>query len=295
MRSLTLSLLFIIQFVSVNTHAQEKRFAPLGATWYYKIENIFTGTGGYAKLTVTKDTVINGRQCAIITGKQFYSNAPNKAIDIDSSLILTQDSLKVLYYTNGKFTTLYDFGAKTGDTWITEESSETNTTTVLTVDSVSISGKKQKRLIVKYSNSPKQDTIIEKVGALYNFIPIERTKQIRFSFEGLNCYSDSSLSFKNISSSCETVLKVGINENKKINNLITVFPNPFSSVISLKYQAEGISSNLKITITDLTGKIIHLQQTGLSNEINLEHLKQGTYLLRLDAPNMQYHQTLIKE
>jgi hypothetical protein len=71
-------------------------------------------------------------------------------------------------------------------------------------------------------------------------------------------------------------ITVGINEITT-NNSISVYPNPFTDVLSIK----GTSANGMISLFDITGKeIMKLQATDSETKINTEKVLSGLYLIR---------------
>ncbi|WP_161971698.1 T9SS type A sorting domain-containing protein [Flavobacterium silvisoli] len=76
----------------------------------------------------------------------------------------------------------------------------------------------------------------------------------------------------------------------KDNNELQLFPNPSKNVIHLK-----TDTNIdQITVFDSTGKAI-LIQTQNCNEINVESLSKGVYLIEVSTNNQKRHKKFIKE
>lgn len=74
------------------------------------------------------------------------------------------------------------------------------------------------------------------------------------------------------------------------DNNIKVFPNPSSSIFKIVSD-----TNIdKITIFDTLGKEI-LTQTQNNNEINIEKLSKGIYLIEITSENEKIYKKLIKE
>lgn len=82
------------------------------------------------------------------------------------------------------------------------------------------------------------------------------------------------------------------NTNFLINNdnNIKVFPNPSSTIFKIVSD-----TNIdKITIFDTLGKEI-LTQTQNNNEVNIENLSKGIYLIEITSENEKIYKKLIKE
>ena len=72
---------------------------------------------------------------------------------------------------------------------------------------------------------------------------------------------------------------------------ITVYPNPFTSFLTIKN-----ATNSKIIITDIYGKTIQ-QQTVNNNQFNIDlsACNSGIYLLRIEFDNNIYYKKIIKK
>jgi hypothetical protein len=84
---------------------------------------------------------------------------------------------------------------------------------------------------------------------------------------------------------------LGIDDQKlQVSNMLSlkVFPNPTNDQIKLKYSLKN-KSNVRITITDLSGKEIEVLQEALNQPGNYEFsynvgdLKKGAYICRIIA------------
>jgi uncharacterized protein (TIGR02145 family) len=74
---------------------------------------------------------------------------------------------------------------------------------------------------------------------------------------------------------------VNINENKKLNNLLEISPNPANSFIVVSCQLTG-NSPVNISIYDIAGKLVFTENTlpGKTG-INISDLNDGVYLLKI--------------
>lgn len=107
--------------------------------------------------------------------------------------------------------------------------------------------------------------------------------------------------FSNIShnaTNCNTATE--INDNCKLLSLNTneieekflSYPNPVSEVIKIEGKNNTVLD--KIVITDLTGKII-LEQTQNTNQINVQNLANGIYILEAISGTEKWHTKFIKK
>ena len=107
--------------------AQSGSFAPHGAEWHF---NVNTSPITYYRMAVEGDTIIQGHKCSIIT-RQFLGGNGDKQFVYEDN--------RVIYWYNQalqSFTTLYDFDAEEGDTWVCEVDSCAIEIQVLSVEEV---------------------------------------------------------------------------------------------------------------------------------------------------------------
>ena len=74
------------------------------------------------------------------------------------------------------------------------------------------------------------------------------------------------------------------------NNKLQIYPNPAKNIIHIKNNSEIE----KITIFDYLGKEI-LTQTQNINEVNVENLSKGIYLIEIHSENEKVYKKFIKE
>lgn len=74
------------------------------------------------------------------------------------------------------------------------------------------------------------------------------------------------------------------------NNKIQIYPNPTKNIIHIKNNSEIE----KITIFDYLGEKV-LTQTQNNNEINVENLSKGIYLIEIYSENEKVYKKFIKE
>ena len=86
-------------------------FAPQGAEWYYNLPSFMGSDVSYYHMEVLGDTIIQEHRCSIVS-RQFLGEADNHYV--------YEDQRKVYWYnpTLDAFTTLCDFDAEVGDSWI---------------------------------------------------------------------------------------------------------------------------------------------------------------------------------
>ena len=97
----------------MNSNGAPSPFAPQGAEWYFNVSSFMGSPISYYHMEVLGDTIIQGHDCSIIT-RQFLDGAEPQYV--------YEGNNKVYWYnqTLGRFTTLYDFDAEVGESWICE-------------------------------------------------------------------------------------------------------------------------------------------------------------------------------
>jgi hypothetical protein len=76
------------------------------------------------------------------------------------------------------------------------------------------------------------------------------------------------------------------------NNLVSVFPNPFSDIISIKTSSKDIDI-ISIKIYNMLGQLILYEM--YSDTINTSHLNEGSYVVFIDTNHGNQIQKLIKK
>ena len=164
-----LSTLILFAFAIVGM-AQPGSFAPQGAEWYFNLSSFMGSPVSYYHMEVLGDTIIQGHQCSIISPQYLGGNGINQYV--------YEDNGKVYWYnqTLQDFTTLYDFNAEEGDSWICEVDACTFEVRVSQVSQLTWEGHTYRVQYVYgwgnydlyYSN---QGTIVEGIGELSGLFP----------------------------------------------------------------------------------------------------------------------------
>lgn len=111
------------------------------------------------------------------------------------------------------------------------------------------------------------------------FVPIENEGTIYIGTHGRGIYKSDALvgiDDSNLSSSADQTLKESL----------TVFPNPVKNNANLRFEIENQNEPLRIQIYSIAGQLVQeLTETNLSKglntvQLNLQDLKQGTYIIR---------------
>lgn len=74
-----------------------------------------------------------------------------------------------------------------------------------------------------------------------------------------------------------------LEENANNGDEISIYPNPVEDVLHIKFNTDLIVKS--VTIYDFTGKEVINRTIQSSNEINVSHLKSGSYVLKMNTSN----------
>ncbi len=85
-------------------------------------------------------------------------------------------------------------------------------------------------------------------------------------------------------------------EIEKSNPLVKIFPNPSNDNITVQLENDFDNSNVTLSIYNLSGSLVHQSLQNNNTQINLSHLKEGVYILRLidKKKSLNYTCKLIK-
>ncbi|MFK8008687.1 MAG: DUF4465 domain-containing protein [Saprospiraceae bacterium] len=82
-------------------------------------------------------------------------------------------------------------------------------------------------------------------------------------------------------------------ENVEASSLFEIYPNPASEFLVLKNLE---NENAEVAIFDMTGRVIYnTTLTGFLNEINIQNLAKGTYMVKVQTETKVASQLLIKQ
>ena len=183
---------------------------------------------------------------------------------------------------------LYDFNLQVGDTLPITYNNPQNTVYVSGIDSVYTPYGYLKRFSLSGNNSAQY--LIEAIGSSAGLIePIGVILECGYS---LGCYSlNDTAYYPSQGPGCNLTVGLPL-QNPKVN--VTIFPNPFSSEISLK--SELPLKNGSVILSNLPGQIVFRRDNlnGKEFSFNAGDLSPGVYLLRLVQDGEQlYSEKLI--
>lgn len=120
-----------------------------------------------------------------------------------------------------------------------------------------------------------------KTGAVVSYVA-NATQEFTVSGTGAgNCKSVETIEIEVV----DCVSYVGIEENANGSSKIPVYPNPISNKLIINTSGLTINENIKVSLTDLTGKVLVMDSIKVNNqsssEINTTDLSRGVYILKL--------------
>jgi hypothetical protein len=300
-----LKLFILLTFIS-SIAGLSQSFAPVGAKWHYTEGQAFSGYISYLTITVTKDTIISGRNCVQIES-DYLACFPYGTLYVSTS----NDSVFFFDQELGDFKTIYVFNAMPGDHWTIPIKGDMYEYDYLDVSVNSIGTRivNNKELNVQYVTYTAYDydefgnlsesfgnssEIVEFLGDLtfLFFFPTTLSYICDDNYSGgLRCYEDNYIGHyeTGIASSCTySGTWEGVND-PRIGTL-GLHPNPS---IGNVYFESFPDQTRAIDLIDHTGRVV--KKFMPSEEINLTGLPGGVYFLRIiDSQNVFYIEKVIK-
>ncbi|MDB5225891.1 MAG: hypothetical protein JWN78_84 [Bacteroidota bacterium] len=279
-------ILLIAGFFLTVLYSNATDWFPVGAQWYYGIvECCGPPSQGYSYHEVIKDTVIDIKNCKVISFTEHYSS------DYISygRYIMYQAGDKIYRYSDGNFLPLYDFSKNAGDSvlFITDTITGRCDSFLFKIDSVNIYqgvrvqfGKvfavcEQKQLLV---NSNPYMTVYEKIGhpGFFNDCYFLCTDVNSYY---LRCYEDSSININN--GNCDFITNT---KQKEIKNAqVKIYPNPANEKLGLEF-SKLLNAEAQVIIINDLGELVYSEKIyGISSytSIGVGNLTSGLYLFKL--------------
>ena len=273
-------LVLLISGILLSRTLVAQEWFPLGASWYYNQIILFNGES-YRYFEVTGETVIQGKNCKIITG------SCSCGVSGYGGYVYEEDD-KVFTFDSdaGTFKLLYDFNLVVGDTLKLETYASSGEDALFLIDSITFIQLDTLQLRVQHLTQLSLfvglgNKIIERIGSDVCMYP--QSTVCDPSTGGLRCYEDAELGLINFQSPerpCDYITSaVPEMEEKEIK----IFPNPSTGILH-------IESDKSIEKIELFNSVFNpcytLNNPDLSNaEINLESLPLGVYILRISTHN----------
>lgn len=297
MRSLLFNLFILF---SISIHAQN--WSPSGANWTYSYYGFFPG---YVDVLYSGDTIIDGQISKMLT-KTFHG------IDWNMTLISNEFGKDYTYENNGvvyiryqnQWDTLYHFNAQVGDHWkmakqpVANVCPQNSRLNVLAIGNKLINNETRKYLVVDFCNPDLsslgwgQDTIVENIGFIGSyFLPYDQFDGALDANEGgpFRCYTHENFATyaPHYNGTCDYI--VGMEELSGSSSFI-IYPNPIQNDIHIPF--DYINKFTRYTLYSLDGKIY--QMGSMSENIPVNHLKSGNYLLEISNESEKKFAKILK-
>ena len=297
MRSLLFNLFILF---SISIHAQN--WSPSGANWTYSYYGFFPG---YVDVLYSGDTIIDGQSSKMLT-KTFHG------IDWNMTLVSNVFAKDYTYENNGvvyiryqnQWDTLYHFNAQVGDHWrmakqpVANVCPQNSRLNVLAIGNKLINNETRKYLVVDFCNPDLsslgwgQDTIVENIGFIGSyFLPYDQFDGALDANEGgpFRCYTHENFATyaPHYNGACDYI--VGMEELSGSSSFI-IYPNPIQNDIHIPF--DYINKFTRYTLYSLDGKIY--QMGSMSENIPVNHLKSGNYLLEISNESEKKFAKILK-
>jgi hypothetical protein len=306
--------LFTVSFLFISIFFSAQIWVKPNATWHYDFSTI--SSGGFMKIQHIADTVIESKNAMVLETTMYeFIAGQNGTIHFSFSDTLNRNYTyvngdTVFYWRNNKFEVLYNFSEVAGGGWMLGAESEemnmcddTSTVDVISEGIVNISGTNYKSLTLKSNDSSPyrfDGKFNERFGAYegdYSYSPwrylfprfasCNPGISVEYYSYSFKCFQDDELFYNPSGEDCEYYLTyLGLSDFDK--KPLNVYPNPASESIYL-----NLTNNLEYSIFDSTGKLC-LNGKSEGNQINIEKLNKGTYIIVLKDENMSKSRRFVK-
>ena len=295
--------------LSAFTFAQ-KEFAPAGATWHYEfLEYSWTRIDliGYEEVKYDRDTLIDGKDCKILTRKRVGERNHQIVEYYTPEKIIWQDSFTVYSWCQGTFYKIYDFGLEVGDTVtfsdvLPEDFQATVSENTYQIDSVyydTINGESIKNLrmvILEGFSTSGTEIINEKFGGLptYVFYMEGDWWFDIYRASGFRCYQDDNFPLyqTNDTIPCEYYENVtGILDIADTG--FQIYPNPLNDFLQISNEG---TSTYDLAIFNLSGQLIYqaANETSGSKKVDCSRWAPGTYFVEIKTGQRRSYAKLLK-
>ena len=140
-----------------------------------------------------------------------------------------------------------------------------------------------------YTSSPSSNTVNGQIS-----IPVTATlgttrMRITMRYDNPADACDAGFDYGEVEDYCIQIQPEGwVNVDRRLENSLVVYPNPFSSQLNLEFQLE-YPSTASVRLFDITGKLVktvNFEELGAGYqrlEMNTEDLQNGLYLMDLET------------
>lgn len=300
MKKLLFSLICLLSFYP----SEAQTWFPIGATWYYNVEE-GNNLHGYIKYEVVRDTLVNGLNSKIIAQKNVQYDGTTS---YTGEFVCREENQQVYYLDNNTFTLMYDFNMQIGDSlkYLATRPNygynfcDTIWDAVLeTVGTYYNTGLKKQTFKANF-----YDTSGGRYSGQFEFI--ERIGQFSVGELGgkeffhpskiicvmtndsysrwLRCYSDSTVAYKHPlmeGYSCDSLAQNLVSNINLKKEKILLSPNPTTGIVRLNNLPNGFQT---IRILNIQGAVLREENSSTnSTELDLSAFPTGVYFISLTS------------
>lgn len=307
---------FLLLIILSSTISFSQNWSPQGAVWTY---NFYSSSGfGFEKVAYEKDTLLNSQLCKKLNVKRvvpffpFGPLFPPTGIDTVylPAIFTYSQSDTVFFFYKQSFLPTYFFNSQIGDTlqvfnFLGFDACDTMIQQV--VDSsgtMQINNETLRFYVARHINFtsqflyPERITIIEKIGAVDNYILPHFMCVTDDEEHTLRCYKDDNFNLYQTNSltDCDFIITSVSAISGADNFSIKVFPNPSTSQLSIRSLQYNIDA---ISFYNLHGQYQKAElifEHKKEYQFDISELSAGIYFLKVHLENGQYYITrIVKE
>ena len=304
-----------ISAILVGRASAQIEFAPIGATWYYTSMESMQVDMGFMKVTSTDTAVIDGRKVKILT-KEYHSSSG--VVTPQDTIFAYQTGDSVMFYLDGEFHLVYNFGLNAGDTMeiynpnnkYCGENWMHGHIVITAIDTFEINGVKLKCLHNEKAADSKTGEyygrFAEKFGALDGLFGCECLADA-FG-DGLlpgwlRCYEDSIIGHYQFGDvACDSLFVFDWEAYSRWEDSmhrVDIIDNVAFDVVSTYNQTEQTITvyiedfcDLTVTIFDVNGIVVCSKEME-SNVENFRMPRKGLYVLRIKTKTGEYSRKFV--
>ena len=94
-------------------------------------------------------------------------------------------------------------------------------------------------------------------------------------------------------------LFVGLSQDEEAMKVLRIYPNPTQDVLNVKVDLPFIQEDVTLEIIDGLGKAVLVERIGEVSKsefkVNLAHLSNGSYILRMSGSNLMMQARILKQ
>jgi len=298
----------LLLIVTSSTISFSQNWCPQGAIWTYNFYSM--SSFGYEKVAYEKDTLLNFQPCKKLNVKRvtpiypFGTGFPPTGIDtINLPAIFTySESDTVFFFYKQSFHPIYFFNAQIGDTLKVVNFLGVDVCDTIIQQVVDSSGTMQinnetlRFYIARHINItsqflyPESITVIEKIGAVDNYILPHFTCVTDDEEHTLRCYQDDNFSLYQTNSltDCDYIY-TGVSDILGSNNLsVKVFPNPSTSKLIIRSLQDKIGVISFLNLHGQSQNVELISKSAKEYQFDMRALSTGIYLIKVEMDNGQY-------